>query len=62
VQKFGGVLMIVADNKPGEDPKYLVMADDGSGASVQIPSMLIGKSNGEKLKNAIMKINDVEKG
>lgn len=45
--------MLVVDNKPLEDPKYLVMADDGSGGSVKIPSMLIGKQDGEKLKTAI---------
>lgn len=53
VQRFGGVLVIVADNKVNEDPKFLVMADDGSGGSVIIPSMLIAYTDGEKMKRAI---------
>ena len=46
-------MVIVADNKEAEDPKFLVMADDGSGGSVVIPSMLIGTTDGEHLKKSI---------
>ena len=45
--------MLVSDDTEGEDPKYLVMADDGKGGSVRIPSMLISSSNGQKLKESI---------
>ena len=53
VQRFGAVMVIVVDNKISEDPTMLVMADDGSGNSVIIPSMLIGWADGEELKLAI---------
>lgn len=46
-------MMIVVDNKIAEDPTLLVMADDGSGNSVKIPSMLIGYTDGQRLKDAI---------
>jgi hypothetical protein len=61
VQKFGGVMMIVVDNKLAEDPMSLVMADDGSGGSVIIPSMLIGATDGEHLKTAIHEQEDKAK-
>jgi hypothetical protein len=31
VQKYGGQLALVVDNKFFEDPDFLVMADDGKG-------------------------------
>lgn len=45
--------MIVADNKENEDPEYLIMADDGRGSSVTIPSFLISRSDGKKLAAAV---------
>ena len=48
-------MMIVVDNKAGEDPDYLVMADDGKGESIYIPTFLIGTYDGTKLKEAIHK-------
>jgi len=45
----------VVDNKEKEDPEFLVMADDGTGSSVNIPTFLIGKSDGSILKEEIHK-------
>jgi hypothetical protein len=45
--------MIVVDNDIFENPDYLVMADDGTGSSVTIPSMLISYNDGLLLKGAI---------
>lgn len=53
VQNFGAMMMVVADNKDMEDPELLIMADDGRGGSVKIPSFLIGKSDGKKLETEI---------
>ena len=61
VQRFGAVMVIVVDNKIMEDPTLLVMADDGSGNSVIIPSMLIGWNDGEELKAAIHEQEDKAK-
>ena len=40
---------IVIDNNEVEDVKNIVMSDDGTGAGIRIPSMLISKSDGDKL-------------
>tara|TARA_B110000305_G_C19097246_1_gene473587 strand:- start:322 stop:678 length:357 start_codon:yes stop_codon:yes gene_type:complete len=44
---------IVIDNKRYENPKNLIMADDGSGSSVKIPTFLIAYTDGQKLIKAI---------
>lgn len=41
--------MVVVDNKAREDPELLIMADDGRGGSVKIPSFLIGKADGDRI-------------
>ena len=53
VQNFGGMMMVVVDNVESEDPELLIMADDGRGSAVKIPSFLIGHNDGERLKEAI---------
>jgi len=52
----------VVDNKENEDPEFLVMADDGTGSSVNIPTFLIGKSAGSILKEEIHKKVEPKKG
>jgi hypothetical protein len=32
-----------------EEVKYVIMSDDGTGVGISIPSMLIGKTEGNKL-------------
>lgn len=49
VERGGGSLAIIIDNKPGERADHVVMVDDGSGHGVNIPSMLISKSDGAKI-------------
>lgn len=46
-------MLLVIDNNASESPSSLVMADDGMGSSVRIPSFIIKKSDGEKLKAAV---------
>ena len=46
-------MMIVIDNVEGEDISYIIMADDGKGSSVNIPSFLISNSDGMKILDAI---------
>jgi len=41
----GGELAIIIDNK-NEDINGVVMADDGTGAGLRIPSILIGNADG----------------
>lgn len=60
-QNFGGMMLVVVDNKSWEDPELLIMADDGRGSSVKIPSFLIGMSDGDKLKKEIHEEEAAEK-
>jgi len=46
-------MAIIIDNKEWENPEMLIMADDGAGSSVKIPSFLIGHHDGILLKKAI---------
>jgi hypothetical protein len=39
-------MTIVIDNKENESPDFVVMADDGTGSSVRIPTMMISYENG----------------
>ena len=41
--------MVVVDNDPTESMYSIVMADDGLGGSISIPSFLIGYDDGQKL-------------
>ena len=44
-------MAIIADEKE-EHSEDLIMADDGSGLSISIPSFLIRKNDGDKIKEA----------
>jgi len=46
----GGSLAIIIDNK-NENISNVIMSDDGTGAGIRIPSVLIGNRDGNKLKN-----------
>ena len=49
MEEIGTAVGIVIDNQENEDPDSLIMSDDGSGAGIRIPSMMISKSDGDKL-------------
>lgn len=48
-ERAGASLVVVMDNKI-EDVEKAVMGDDGTGTGIRVPSMLIGKSDGDRLK------------
>ena len=50
IEHAGGRLAIVMDHKK-EDISSVIMSDDGTGMGISIPSLLIGKGDGEILKN-----------
>ena len=56
IEEAGAGLAIIIDNKE-EDINKIVMSDDGSGAGLRIPSMLISNEDGQKLIN-FMKESD----
>lgn len=48
IEHAGGRAAIVVDDK-FEDVQYVIMSDDGTGGGIRIPSMLVGKGDGQKL-------------
>ena len=48
MEDVGVAVGIVIDDK-AEDVSDIVMSDDGTGAGIRIPSMLISKKDGDKL-------------
>lgn len=57
IEKLGVKLAIIVDDKE-ESSESLIMADDGSGHSVNIPSFIIRKKDGNIIKSFV--INDPE--
>mmetsp|Transcript_33208 Transcript_33208/g.23942 ORF Transcript_33208/g.23942 Transcript_33208/m.23942 type:complete len:97 (+) Transcript_33208:333-623(+) len=51
-QKIGVKFVIIADNTR-EYTEELVMADDGTGDTITIPSMIIRKSSADMIKQSI---------
>ena len=54
VEQTGMKMTVIADNKE-EDTENLIMADDGSGHSINIPSFIIPKKDADKIKEALTK-------
>ena len=50
IQKVGGDMALIVDNSD-EDLSKLILSDDGSGAGLHIPAMMISSTDGQKLKN-----------
>lgn len=48
MESIGVAVAIVIDDKE-EDVDNIIMSDDGTGGGIRIPSMLIGKTEGNKL-------------
>jgi len=42
-------MVIIIDDKEKDDITKVTMSDDGTGAGIRIPAMLISKSDGEKI-------------
>ena len=49
-EREGASLVVVIDNK-NENVDNVIMSDDGTGTGIRVPSMLIGKNNGQILKD-----------
>ena len=54
IERAGGKAGVVVDDKM-EDVQYVIMSDDGTGSGIRIPSMLIGRSDGQLLIDWLMK-------
>ncbi len=52
IEHLGVKMAVIADHRE-EHSESLIMADDGSGWSIKIPSFIIRKSDGQKIKNVL---------
>lgn len=53
IEKAGGSLAVIIDDS-NYDVRDIIMSDDGTGAGIRIPSMLISKKDGKILKDFLM--------
>ena len=54
IEKAGGSLAVIIDDTQ-EDIKKVIMSDDGTGTGIRIPAMLIGRKDGQILKDFLTK-------
>lgn len=59
MEKAGGALALIIDSI-NEDVTDILLSDDGTGAGIRIPSMLINKKQGDMLKQHLLKANAEE--
>lgn len=60
MENLGVAVSIIIDNRP-EMIDEILMSDDGTGGGIRIPSMLIGKSDGDKLTEWYKNASDDER-
>lgn len=53
VQEIGGALALVVDSQD-RNPEGLVMVDDGTAYEIVIPTILISRSDGQKIKQTVL--------
>jgi PA domain len=54
IERAGGSLAVIIDDT-WEDVSKVIMSDDGTGTGIRIPAMLIGKKEGQILKDFLTK-------
>lgn len=47
-------MALIANTADEPDPERIVMVDDGTGVDVAIPTVLITKSDGQLIRNAVL--------
>jgi len=50
VQKLGASLALIINNNPNENINDIIMVDDGTASDIYIPTVLISKEDGDKIK------------
>jgi len=53
-QLIGAKMVIIADNKDGENITNIIMADDGHGSTLNIPTIMIAKGDADIIRDYIM--------
>lgn len=56
IERAGGALAIIIDTE-NEDVEEVILSDDGTGAGIRIPAMLINKIQGQWLKDFVGQSN-----
>ena len=59
MEDAGVALAIIVDNT-NEEIEDIVMSDDGTGAGIRIPSVLVSKSDGQKLTDFMRTASQAE--
>lgn len=59
MENAGVAAGIIVDNK-NENITTILMSDDGTGGGIRIPSMLIGKTDGENIIDWLSSVDDTE--
>lgn len=54
IERHGGSMAIIIDEKENDDISKVTMSDDGTGAGIRIPAVLISKSDGQKIVDWIV--------
>ena len=49
IERHGGSMAIIIDNVEKDDISKVTMSDDGTGAGIRIPAVLISKFDGERI-------------
>jgi len=60
IARAGGKLALIIDNK-NENINNVILTDDGTGAGIRIPSVMIGNSDGQRLKRFFESATDEER-
>ena len=59
IQEWRGKLAVVINDKVLDSPERTIMIDDGTGADISIPTILISKEDGDILKAALLSAKGV---
>mmetsp|Transcript_20067 Transcript_20067/g.22394 ORF Transcript_20067/g.22394 Transcript_20067/m.22394 type:complete len:225 (-) Transcript_20067:728-1402(-) len=63
VEHSGGALAIIVDDREKDIVERIIMVDDGTGSGINIPSLLIGKKDGDKIIHQLEKcVEEEEEG
>ncbi len=58
IEKLGGKIALIIDNKEKENIDGIIMSDDGTGRDLTIPGLLISYKDGQKLKEFYLRNQD----
>jgi hypothetical protein len=57
VQNLGGSLALIVNNREDESIENVLMMDDGTASDIYIPTVIISKQDGERIKQFMIDSN-----